>query len=361
MQAMSLGDKIKQLPAAPGVYLMKDGQGGVLYVGKSKNLKARVQSYFQSSSNQSPKTKKLVRHLKDFDCIPTDTELEALLLESKLIKKLKPLYNRMLKRHKAYTYILIKREQGLRRIKTASAADDDGHSLYFGPFFNKNRVEETLSGLKRFLRIDCNSLAENAPCLNHSLGLCLGHCFQKEKRAEYERIIDRIIRLLQKQDETIFRDMEEEMKLASARLDFERAAGLKKTLDSLHSLVKKEEVARFTRANHKIVLAEALGEGTVKFFFIHRNKIVLKKKINVHQAAGEHSLEKLAALAADCYAQNIPAPPFVRKEEMDQSQIIFNYLHHGTCSHAFIEDAWLAPENRKTLKKLLAVLLQKEK
>ena len=180
---------------------------------------------------------------------------------------------------------MIKREQGLRRIKTASAADDDGHSLYFGPFFNKNRVEETLSGLKRFLRIDCNSLAEDAPCLNHSLGLCLGHCFQKEKRAEYERIIDRIIRLLQKQDETIFRDMEEEMKLASARLDFERAAGLKKTLDSLHSLVKKEEVARFTRANHKIVLAEALGEGTVKFFFIHRNKIVLKKKINVHQAA----------------------------------------------------------------------------
>ena len=97
MQAMSLGDKIKQLPAAPGVYLMKDGRGGILYVGKSKNLKARVQSYFQSSSNQSPKTKKLVRHLKDFDCIPTDTELEALLLESKLIKKLKPLYNRMLK------------------------------------------------------------------------------------------------------------------------------------------------------------------------------------------------------------------------------------------------------------------------
>lgn len=361
MQNMNVEDKIKQLPSSPGVYLMKDGQGGVLYVGKSKNLKARVQSYFQSSANLSPKTKRLVRHLKDFDYIPTDTELEAFLLECKLIKNLKPIYNRVLKKHEAYTYLLIKSERGLRRIKTVAGVEGNDNCLCFGPFSNKIRVEETLRGLKRFLSIDCNSLEKNGPCLNHSLGFCLGHCHHQDKRADYERMIDRIIHLFQGKDKSIFGEMEEEMNRAAVRLDFERAAELKKTMDSLQSLVRKEEVARFTRANHKIILMEALEKSTVKVFFIHRNKILLKKKINVNQAKPKHSVEKLATWAVRYFGQNFSASLFVNKEEMDQSQIIFTYLQNNPCNHAFIEDSLLAPENRKQLTNLLTELLKKSK
>ena len=131
---MNPKEKAKQLPSSPGVYLMKDSYGSIIYVGKSKNLKNRVSSYFQESSTHSNKVIKLVQHLKDFDIIQTDTEFEAFILECKLIKEIQPLYNRLMKNPQSYTYIRIVMDRSSQRIELANRMNEDDGNLYFGPY-----------------------------------------------------------------------------------------------------------------------------------------------------------------------------------------------------------------------------------
>lgn len=144
---MNTADKAKQLPSSPGVYLMKDSSGSIIYVGKSKNLKNRVQSYFQNSKNHTKKVEKLVHHLKDFDFIVTDTEFEAFLLECKLIKEYRPFYNKMMKNPEWYTYIRIHMEKGM---ELSSQMNKNDHYQYFGPYTSKSTAEKALQGLKDF-------------------------------------------------------------------------------------------------------------------------------------------------------------------------------------------------------------------
>lgn len=357
---MSLNDKIKKLPSAPGVYLMKDATGGIIYIGKSKNLKARVQSYFHSSNQHSPKTKKLVSHLKDFEYIVTDTEIEALLLECKLIKKWKPIYNRLLKRHQAYTYIVINKARIPGRLGTASSIYENDNCLYFGPFSNKYKVESVLQSLKRFLKIDCNSHSRNSPCLNYSLNFCLGHCFQSEKMPEYHHSIDRITDLFLEKDTGILNEMEAEMNRAAELFDFKKAAELRDTIASIRSLLRKEKVAQFTKDNKNIVVMEAIGAGNIKLFFIQRNKIIFHKKIELTGKGSENTLPDMLEDVLH-YFQNSSEPSgLVKKEEIDQSQIIYSYLKSNACNFALINEPLLKPENRKKLKKILADLLNKE-
>lgn len=150
---MDLKEKIKKLPSSPGVYLMKDSLNSVIYVGKSKNLKSRVASYFQNSKSHTPKILKLVKNLRDFDYILTDTEFEAFMLECKLIKQMKNEY-----------------------------VKNDGN-LYFGPYTSKNTIERGIQGIKECCKIFCsNNFQKASCCLNYSLGLCLGMCLGSTKK-----------------------------------------------------------------------------------------------------------------------------------------------------------------------------------
>lgn len=357
---MNLSDKVKNLPSSPGVYLMKDSYGSIIYVGKSKNLKKRVQSYFQPSSNHSPKTEKLVSHLKDFDYIMTDTEFEAFLLECKLIKERKPLYNKLMKRYESYTYVVIKMDHGHHRLGTAASINENDGSLYFGPFSNRNRVETALQGLKRFFKIDCNARSGNTPCLNYSLGLCTGMCFQSEGLEEYHRIIKRIIALFQGKDTSILNEMEKEMGMAATQYNFEKATALRDALQSTNSLIRKEKVVQFTKNNRNIIIMETIGPHTIKLFLVKRNDILLSKMLEVNLENLDETIKGILEDTLHSFREVSLLPAEVGKEEIDQSQIIYSYLKKNTCSYSFIPKSWIKSGNSDKLRATIKELLEKE-
>lgn len=151
---MDLQEKIKAFPASPGIYFMKDSLGNIIYVGKSKNVRSRVQSYFQPSRHISRKIENLVFHVKDIDFITTDTEFEALMLECQYIQRLKPQFNSLMKNPSRYCYIVFTEGQKWPRFEIVHTISN-AEQLYFGPFSNKNTVETALQGLKEYFKIDC--------------------------------------------------------------------------------------------------------------------------------------------------------------------------------------------------------------
>lgn len=157
---------------------MKDSLNSIIYVGKSKNLKSRVGSYFQNSKSHTPKVMKMVKNIRDFEYILTDTEFEAFMLECKLIHEIKHEYNRKMKSPMSYTYIKIGTKEKYPKIEISSECSDIDNNLYFGPYTSRNTVERGIEGLKTWGKILCSSNFEKAsPCLNYSLGSCIGMCF----------------------------------------------------------------------------------------------------------------------------------------------------------------------------------------
>ena len=207
-EILDIKEKIKNLPASPGVYLMKDSLQSIIYVGKSKNLKSRMGSYFINSKSHSPKVVKLVKNLKDFYYILTDTEFEAFMLECKLIREIKPIYNRMMKNTLSYTYIKINSD--FSNIQASNESIKDDGNLYFGPYTNKSTVERALKGIKECYIIMCSgNYKKTSPCLNYSLGTCIGLCFDPLAKEEYKNILGEIVKLLSGSDISILRKIDQ--------------------------------------------------------------------------------------------------------------------------------------------------------
>ena len=245
---MDLKEKIKKLPPSPGVYLMKDSLNRVIYVGKSKNLKNRVGSYFHNSKSHSPKVVKLVKNLKDFEYILTDTEFEAFMLECKLIKEIKPIYNKQMKSPKSYSYIKIKVNENYPSIELTNDVNESDGNIYFGPYTNKNTVERALQGIKEYFKILCtNNSFRASACLNYSLGLCIGICMNDTSRAQYLDIVNKIIELLNGTDKSIVEAIEYTMNQASEKFDFEEAAKYRDYLSAVNYLIGKIKVVHIRK------------------------------------------------------------------------------------------------------------------
>ncbi|MHC0038369.1 UvrB/UvrC motif-containing protein [Pseudoneobacillus sp. C159] len=317
---------------------MKDSLGGILYVGKAKNLKNRVQSYFRSSANHSSKIQKLVRHLKDFDIILTDTEFEAFLLECKLIKQLKPPYNRQMKNPLSYCYIAIEPVGLHRKIEIKSHRVENDGKLYFGPFTKVKTVEKTLTDIKETFRILCsNPVGKGSACLNYSLGMCCGICLGDEKALEqYHMVLDKFIALLSRKDSRLMDEMIELMEQAAENFDFETAAKLRNRIEAVQFLLYKEKVIDFTSENNKVVVMEKLDEDRVKLFLIQGievvfSKIFLEENLQVDALKG-------AVLAS---FKRCETPRWLTRDEMDQAQIIYRYLNSNEGAFLVILDQWL--------------------
>ena len=274
---MWIQEKLKQLPSEPGVYFMKDSRGNIIYVGKSKNLKARVSSYFHQSKNHSKKVEKLVNHLKDFDYVVTDTEFEALLLEARYIHDLQPLYNRLMKNPKSYPYLIFTKEKGYYEMKASTSIPDDKDWIIFGPYSSKNKVETAINGLKHYFKINCTNWTK--PCLDYSIGKCLGMCIGGENLIKYERMMDRIIALFSGKCESVLIELEKKMGEASLQCQFEKAAELRDTLDAVKALLGKEEAIELAKEQNNLGMIDAIDEETAKFFFIKGKDVLFRKKI----------------------------------------------------------------------------------
>nr|WP_328587358.1 UvrB/UvrC motif-containing protein [Gottfriedia luciferensis] len=328
--------------------MMKDSKGQILYVGKAKSLKKRVQSYFQNSKGHSPKVKKLVTHLKDFDIILTDTEFDALMLECHLIKEIKPMYNRMMKSPQSFTYLIINLAKKIPSFEISYEPIENENSLIFGPFTSRSTVERAMNGIKECFKINCgHSTVKNSACLNYSLGLCNGVCLGGPAIDEYNSIIQKVIHFLGRKDNRLLEEMESKMLAASEQFDFEAAAKYRDWIELVKSLLNKEKVIEFTEQNHNLVTLEQIDDKTYKYFLIKRTQILHCEMIHLENNSLESLNEQIISNAISHFKNtNDELNKDVSRDEIDEAQIIYSYLNSTNCQHLILPKSWLSANNR---------------
>ncbi|MFS0841032.1 GIY-YIG nuclease family protein [Paenibacillus sp. 1P03SA] len=357
---MNLAEKVKNLPLTPGVYLMKDRLGHIIYVGKAKSLKKRVQTYFQHSKAHTPKVKRLISNIRDFEIRLTDTEFEAFMLECRLIKQLKPLYNKKMKNPLAYTYLVIRSSrEGLRRIDITNDPAGQETDLFFGPYTSRSTVEKAVQGLRESYRILCSSpYAKHSPCLNHSLGLCIGMCTGREDAVRtYNAILDKIISSLAGNSPVVLQDLERRMMEAAENHNFEAAAKYRDVIKTVGSLIRGEKVIGFAEEDRNIVILEPVNEREAKLILVKGNRIVRDTKVaapcgdQTGQAAphGLHAGIRSAILTV-FRPEEPPSPrPKISRHDIDEAQILYSFLQGNARSYLIVPGHWLVPGHEDEL------------
>lgn len=274
-------EHLKTLPASPGVYIMKDKFGNVIYVGKAVSLKNRVRQYFQSSKNHSDKVKSMVKNIFSFEYIMTDSELEALILECNLIKKYKPKYNILLRDDKTYPYIKVTVNEDYPRVLKVRRILKD-KAKYFGPYSNVSAVNDTIDIIRniypiRTCNIDMNKAIKSGmrPCLNYHIKKCIGPCTGMVSKKEYMDMIDEILLFLSGKEDKLLGVLEEKMKAASMVLDFEEAASYRDKISSLKDVMEKQKISNVQNDSDQDVIAMTNfdQEACVQVFFIRNGKV----------------------------------------------------------------------------------------
>ncbi len=327
---MELKEAVKNLPKQPGIYLMKDKADNIIYVGKAKNLKARVSQYFQKNKNNSSKVNEMVAQIHSFEYICLDTELEAFLLECETIKKLKPRYNSLLKNYKNYRYIKLTAKEEYPGLSMTTGSRKDGN-LYYGPFTNRGAVENAIQFVKdSYLIRKCGGPAVkkgSSGCLNFHLGTCLGPCTGKEVREEYGSEIKRIVRLLDGKDRETIKELQVQMRSAADSLDFEKAASLRDQLLGIRHILNKQKIIKISSYGRNILAIEKYGENAVKLFLIKGNRLLNMELLKITQYDENSLKEKLENLITDSFKLTKNSGVHIlSQEDIDEAQIIYSYL-----------------------------------
>lgn len=357
---MTLDEKLTSLPPSPGVYLMKDSLGHIIYVGKSKNLKNRVRSYFQNAKDHSPKVKKLVNNIKDIELLLTDTEFEALLLECKLVQELKPRYNKKMKNPSSYAYIGILGDEGFRRIEITTSPIENKDNLYFGPYTSRKTAERAIQGIKECYKIMCsNAASKNTPCLNHSLGLCIGICMGGSALEAYQLILKRFIGLLSGTDVSILEDLQQKMLDASTKFEFEAAAKYRDSIDAILGLLHKEKVIEFTVENKNLAVIESLNAFTIKLFLIQNNRILFDERYDLKRSSMEQVRIKIKSRILDYLSPKTPHSSMeVSQFDIDEAQIIYRFLSLSSTRYLIVSEEWLESDSTNQLDEALHALVE---
>ena len=326
-----LQEKIDALPTKPGVYLMKDREGHILYVGKAVSLRARVRSYFHASAGYSPKIQRLVASIADIDFIVTASELEALILESDLIKRHKPRYNVRLKDDKRYPYIKVTWQESYPRVLIVRRMEREG-ARYFGPFTAAWAVQQTLQTLRRvFPYLTCSRTItgqDERACLYLDIGLCLGPCIGAASQEEYRSMIDGLCRFLEGKADEIVADLEARMQAASRRLDFEQAAVYRDQLTAMQRVIERQKIVSAAMADQDVVaFARADGDACVQVFFIRHGRLIGREYFVLDGTAEETDTEIVASFVKQFYDEAAYVPPeILLPHEIDEALIVQEWL-----------------------------------
>jgi excinuclease ABC subunit C len=271
--------RLKEIPAEPGVYLMRDRQSQLLYIGKSKKLRSRVRSYFRDSQNLSPRIAMMVQQVAEIEFIVTDTEAEALALEANLIKQHLPYFNILLKDDKKYPYLLITWSEEYPRIFiTRNRRLGKAKDRYYGPYTDSRVLRNTLHLVKRIfpLRQRPQPLFKDRPCLNYDIGRCPGVCQQLIPAAEYRQIVQKVAMIFQGRTEELIETLNQQMATAAAELNYEYAAILRDRINGLKSLGADQKVSLpdDTVSRDAVALAADDRKACIQLFQIRAGKLV---------------------------------------------------------------------------------------
>lgn len=309
-----LEEKIKMLPTSPGVYIMKNKDGKIIYVGKAKVLKNRVKQYFQASSNHTPKVKAMIANIADFEYILCDSEMEALVLECNLIKEHTPKYNILLKDGKHYPYIKLTMNEEYPKMLFVRKIEQDG-ARYFGPYPTGFGVSETFDIVKEIFKVaHCKKtfprdIGKERPCLYYSMGRCVAPCSGKISKEEYREIFLQIEKFLSGNDKELTEKLEKEMKHAAENFEFEKAALCRDKLTALKNLAEKQKVLS-DKDEDCDVLAVCTEDilASVELFTIRGGKMIGSHSFDIKGDGTLDEKEVLSDFADQYYTNDVYVP-----------------------------------------------------
>jgi len=357
-QAHPLSAKTALFPHLPGVYIFKAPDGAVLYVGKARDLRKRAVSYFRSGPNPAVKTRILLEKATDIEYVVTSSEKEALLLEASFIKKHRPRYNVLLRDDKNYPVLRLDPRDPYPRIDVVRRLQRDG-ALYFGPFPSAGSMRETLKVINQVfpLRL-CKSkrlMSRERPCLNYSLGRCLGACAGKVSQEDYRKMVDEVILFLQGKTDTLQQQLRGRMEEAAETLDFERAAFYRDRLSIVASMLERQNIVsdRFLNQDFLGIHQDANGSHVV-VLFVRQGTMTGQRDFDLKDAQGEPE-ELLAAFIQQYYGEggaHIPDEILV-PTALDDQEVLEEWLSELKGKHVRI---W--PVKRGDRKHLLDLAAQ---
>ncbi len=331
MPATKIEQILKTLPVKPGVYLHKNAQGKVIYVGKAVNLKSRVRSYFHKSAQDNAKTRRLVDEIADIEFIVASSELEALLLENTLIKKYQPRFNVRLKDDKRYPYIKVHWHEPFPKVTTTRRLQNDG-ARYYGPYTAAWAAYQTLDLVRKiFPYLTCNRvITGNDPraCLYYHIGRCAAPCVGAVNQAEYRAIIDGLCDFLGGNTEPVVAGMRRQMDEAAEALDFEKAATLRDQIKAIDQVVEKQKVVNAASVDEDVIaFARADDDACVQVFFIRGGKLVGRDYFVLENTADEAEDEIMGSFLKQFYDQSATIPPrILLPNDIDEMMIIRDWL-----------------------------------
>jgi len=328
--AMEL-QQLKALPAKPGVYLFKDKEGKVIYVGKATNLNSRVRSYFYAPSSLSAKVQRLVSKIWDFEFIVTNSEQEALILECNMIKKYIPRYNVHLKDNKTFPYLKININDDWPGVYITRRVQKDG-AKYFGPFASPGSVRKTLRLIDKIFPFrSCSKHIEGKdkrPCLDYYIHRCLGPCIGAVEKQEYHDVINQVILFLQGKQELILRELKAKMKAAALQLHFERAALLRDQIKAIEKVIEGQRIAIKLQGEKDVIgLAQNKEQAYVELLSIRNSKLIGQDHFIMEGVHGESPGQIMTGFVKQYYASASYIPPLILLQHpLDKPEVLSEWF-----------------------------------
>ncbi len=336
--------QLKILPDKPGVYIMKNSLGEVIYVGKAKVLKNRVRQYFQNSKNHSEKVRAMVKNIAEFEYIVTDSEMEALILECNIIKKYSPRYNIALKDDKFYPFIKITTNEDFPRVYVTRNFAKDGNR-YFGPYTNGTAVYEVMGLIKKLfpLRTCKKAIVEGGEptraCLNYHINLCKAPCAGYISKDEYWEMIDEIINILNGTDTSIIKNLKLEMEKAAEELEFEKAAKIRDRILAIELISEKQKMFTVKEGDEDFIdLYTDEKDGCAQVFFVREGKVTGREHFMIENIGDDPVKEVISSFIASFYGGTAQIPKTIYvPEEIEDQELIEKFLTEKRGSKVWIK------------------------
>ncbi|MFC2072451.1 excinuclease ABC subunit UvrC [Chloroflexota bacterium] len=352
-----LTEQLKQLPANPGVYLLRDAEGNILYVGKAADLHHRVRSYFGASQKLSPKLERMVARVNDLDFFVTNSEQEALILECNLIKRHRPHYNVRLKDDKTFPYLKINLNEDWPRVYITRRLEENG-GHYFGPFASAKSVRQTLKVLKGVFPFrSCSRVITGRdlrPCLDYYIHHCLAPCIGVVSKQEYSEVIKQVILFLEGKQETVVHGLESKMKKASEALDFEKAAILRDQIQAIDRVIEGQRIATAVRGEQDVIaFTQDKDRAYVQVFFIRSGKLIGRESFVLQGTSSEEPKQIMSSFIKQFYGSAPYIPPLLLiQHPVEDKTIIEHWLQSKRGAMVHIQVPYRG--NKKRLVEIVA-------